>query len=271
VSRDEKIDMTNGDQFRELIEGYALGALDPQERASLEAHLAMGCAECSKAFDEARWLVSQLAYLAPEAKPSDMLRGRLLQTVRAEARAAESVKPPAAIPFWMWGAVAALLLFTVYTSWETIQVKHAIEATNEQANQEIAKRHELEEMVAIAQREAIILTDPRSVKIPMPAGSKDMPKLEAMWHAKLGIVVAGQNVPMPTGNRTLQLWLIPKTPGGKPIPSLALRPDAEGKFVLLAANPPDAMEATKALAITEEPAGGSPAPTTKPIWVGAIS
>jgi len=49
-----------------------------------------------------------------------------------------------------------------------------------------------------------------------------------------------------------------------------LRPDADGKFVLLVANPPDAMEATKALAITEEPAGGSQAPTTKPIWLGAI-
>jgi len=265
------IDMANGDQFREMIEAYALGALDAQERGSLEAHLAAGCTDCAKALDEARWLVSQLAYLEPDAHPSDMLRGRLLQTVRAEARTATSPKPSSAIPFWMWGAVAALLLFTIYTSWETILVRNTIDATNEQAKQEIAKRHELAEELAIAQREAIILTDPRSVKIPMPASSKDMPKLEAMWHAKMGIVVAGQNVPMPAGNRTLQLWLIPKTSGGKPIPSLAMRPDAGGKFVLLVANPPDAMDATKALAITEEPAGGSPAPTTKPIWVGAIS
>ena len=60
--------MVNGDQFRELIEAYALGALDPQERGSLEAHLASGCADCEKALAEARWLVSQLAYLAPDAK-----------------------------------------------------------------------------------------------------------------------------------------------------------------------------------------------------------
>jgi anti-sigma-K factor RskA len=263
-------DMANGDQFRELIEAYALGALDPPERASLEAHLAAGCADCTKALDEARWLVSQLAFLAPDAQPSDMLRGRLLQTVRVEARTAKSAKPTGAIPFWMWGAVAALLLFTVYMSWETIQVKKTIEASNEQAKQEIAKRHELEEKLALAQRQAIILTDPRSVKIPMATGSKDMPKLEAMWHAKLGIVVMGQSVPMPSGNRTLQLWLIPKTPGAKPMPSMMVRPDADGKFMLLVANPPDAMESTKALAITEEPAGGSQAPTTKPIWVGAV-
>jgi anti-sigma-K factor RskA len=263
--------MTNGDQFRELIEAYALGALDAQERASLEAHLETGCADCSKALDEARWLVSQLAYLAPDRKPSDLLRGQLLQTLRAEAHAAKSATPAAAIPFWMWGAVAALLLFTLYTSWETIQLNRQITETNVQAQGEIARHRELEEKFALAQREAIILTDPRSVKIPMPAGGKDMPKLEAMWHAKMGIVVAGQNVPMPAGNRTLQLWLIPKAPGSKPMPSLMVRPDADGKFMLLVANPPDSMESTKALAITEEPAGGSQAPTTKPIWVGAIS
>jgi anti-sigma-K factor RskA len=31
------------------------------------------------------------------------------------------------------------------------------------------------------------------------------------------------------------------------------------------------MEQTKALAITEEPAGGSPAPTTPPRWVGGVT
>jgi len=264
-------DMANGDQFREMIEAYALGALDPQERGLLEAHLAAGCADCAKALDEARWLVSQLAHLAPDAQPSDMLRGRLLQTVRAEALTAKSAKPSSAIPFWMWGAVAALLLFTIYTSWETVQLNRSILETNAQAQAEIAKRQELQEKFALAQREAIILTDPRSVRIPLVTDNKQMPKMEAVWHARLGIVVSGLNVPAPSGSRTLQLWLIPKAKDGKPIPSLALRPDAGGKFALFVANPPGAMESTKALAITEEPAGGSPAPTTKPIWVGAIS
>jgi anti-sigma-K factor RskA len=263
--------MANGDQFRELIEAYALGALDPQDRASLEAHLASGCTECEKALAESRWLVSQLAYLAPDANPSDLLRGRLFQTVRAEARAAKAAKPASTIPFWMWGAVAALLLFTVYTSWQSVQLKSEIAQTNQQAQAEIAKREELQKQFEVAQREATILTDPRSVKISLGTDNNAMPKMEAVWHAKLGIVVSGLNVPAPTGNRTLQLWLIPKSKDGKPIPSLALRPDADGKFVLLVANPPDAMDATKALAITEEPAGGSQAPTTKPIWVGAIS
>jgi hypothetical protein len=52
---------------------------------------------------------------------------------------------------------------------------------------------------------------------------------------------------------------------------LTVRPDADGKFELLVANPPDSSGGTRALAITEEPEGGSPQPTTTPIWVGAVA
>jgi hypothetical protein len=171
----------------------------------------------------------------------------------------------------MWAAVAALLIFAVCVSWETVQVKKSIEATNAQAAAEIAKHHELEEELALAQRQAIILTDPRSEKIALSSENKNMPKLEAFWHPKLGIVVSGLNVPAPSGTHMFQLWLIPKAPGGKPIPSLTLRPDADGKFVLLVTDPPVTIEATKALTISEEPGDGSQAPATKPIWLGTIS
>ncbi|HXM90527.1 MAG TPA: hypothetical protein VN974_03210, partial [Candidatus Dormibacteraeota bacterium] len=89
-----------------MYEAYALGALDPPERAAFEAHLATGCAECAKAVAEARWLVSQLAYLAPEAATSDLLKGRLMQTVRSEAKSKSSppvstgpTTTPAGIPY----------------------------------------------------------------------------------------------------------------------------------------------------------------------------
>lgn len=266
--------MSNADQFRELIEAYALGSLDPEDRASLEAHLATGCAECGKALEESRWLVSQLAYLAPDAQPSDMLRGRLVKTVRAEAAAAKSpahISGRPAIPLWMWGAVAAAVLFAFYNVYEAQKERAMIADLQKQMAQQVQEQQREQQELALAHREAIILTDPRSVKISMPAGSKDLPPLQATWHAALGIVVSGQNLPVPGGTRTLQLWLIPKAPGGKPIPSLAVRPDPDGKFHLLVQNPPDSQGDTKALAITEEPEGGSPQPTTTPIWVGAVA
>ena len=129
--------MSTHDDFRELIEAYAIGSLDATELAELEAHLAGGCADCVKALEEARWLVSQLAYLAPNAQPSDMLKGRLLQTVRAEAAAGghtpqERVRS-VGVPWWMWAGVAALLIFSVYSAWNEQQLRRSVSNLQQQA------------------------------------------------------------------------------------------------------------------------------------------
>jgi anti-sigma-K factor RskA len=276
-----------------MYEAYALGALDPPEHAALKAHLATGCTQCTKAVAEARWLVSQLAYLAPEASTSDMLKGRLMQTVRSEAKSKSSspvsagakTTTPSGIPYWLSAGIAALLLLTLYFAWDAHRLKQELRAAHEQIqrNEQLGastqdehtatqqKLATLEEQMAKMHRETAILTDPASLKITLAAQKIQAPQMVAMWHAKYGIVLAGQKVPMPSGNRVLQLWLIPKAPGGKPMPSMTVRPDANGNFVLLVSNPPAAGSDTKALAITEEPAGGSAAPTTTPKWVGAMS
>jgi anti-sigma-K factor RskA len=274
-----------------MYEAYALGALDAPERAELEAHLATGCAECAKAIAEARWLVAQLAYLAPEAFTSDMLKGRLMQTVRSEAKSSPPVwtgaktKTPSGIPYWLSAGIAALLLLTFYFAWDAHRLKEELRAANEQnqRNEQLAastqderaavqqKLAAMEVQMAKMHRETAILTDPASVKITLAAQKIQAPQMVAMWHAKYGIVLTGQKVPMPSGNRVLQLWLIPKTAGGKPMPSMTVRPDANGNFVILVSNPPATSSNTKALAITEEPAGGSAAPTTTPKWVGAMT
>jgi anti-sigma factor RsiW len=264
----------NCDQFRELIEAYALGALDPEDRAALESHLATGCSDCAKTVEEARWLVSQLAYAAPEATPSDMLKGRLMQTVRAEAQS--QAKPHAmpaksAIPFWLWAAVAALVIFSLYSAWNTHRLQDEIRQANDRAASLLQQRQNTEQQLAAAKREAMILMDPASVKIALAGQTAQGPQLEAKWHSQLGIVVMGEKIPMPSPHHVLQLWFIPKAPGAKPMPSMMSWPDANGKFVMLVSNPPESMDDTKALAITEEPEGGSPGPTTTPRWVGGVS
>jgi anti-sigma-K factor RskA len=271
-----------------MYEAYALGALDPPERAALEAHLATACAECAKAVAEARWLVAQLAYSAPEAETFDMFKGRLMQTVRSEAKSASpratstKTTTPSGIPYWLSAGIAALLLLTLYFAWDVRRLKQESRAVNERNEQIVASTQSeraasqqeltaMQEQMAKMRRENAILTDPASVKITLAAQKIQAPQMVAMWHDKYGIVLTGQKVPMPSGNRVLQLWLIPKAPGGKPMPSMTVRPDANGSFVVLVSNPPAASGDTKALAITEEPAGGSAAPTTTPKWVGAMS
>jgi anti-sigma-K factor RskA len=259
-----------------MVEAYALGALDPQERAAMEAHLAAGCEECARALGEARWVVSQLAYAAPAAEPSEMLKARLIQTVRSDAKTAaptsgRSSAAKSAVPVWLWAGVAALLVMTMYSAWDARKLRTDIKDMNERAATALRENQNLQKQLAIEQREARILTDPNSKKIMLPAQDKDMPQLEAMWNAQLGIVITGQKIPMPSGNRGLQLWLIPKKDGAKPMPSQMIWPDANGKVMHLVENPPDEMWNTKALAVSAEPAGGSPQPTSTPMWVGGLS
>jgi anti-sigma-K factor RskA len=275
--------VSTSDQFGELLEAYALGALDAPERSALEAHLATKCPECTTALAEARWLVSQLAYSAPEAAPSALLRGRLMKIVGEEAASKEATqkysirstqtplrtfKPT--VPYWMWAAVAALLVVALYSTWDARRLSDEMRDINARAMAELNSREKIEEELGAVRREAVILADPASVKIALATGEANARPLQAAWHAQLGIVVSGQKIPPPPGQRVLQLWLIPKAAGAKPVPSQVVRPDENGNFVLLVSNPPELMADTKALAVTEEPAGGSPQPTTTPKWVGGV-
>jgi anti-sigma-K factor RskA len=260
------------DQYRELVEAYALGALDAQERADFEAHLATGCAECAAALAEARYLTAQLAHLAPQAEPSDMLRGRLLQTVRAEARSTSTVAPAkSAIPYWLWAGIAALLLLTAYSTWDDRRLQREIQAVNDQAAAELRQREHLQRELSAMTHETKILTDPASRKVMLMPHDTKMPQMEAMWHPEMGICLIGQKIPSPNSGRVLQLWLIPKKAGGKPMPVRTFMPDPNGNIVAMTEHPPDIMADVKALAITDEPAGGSPQPTSTPMWVGGIS
>jgi anti-sigma-K factor RskA len=266
----------NCDQFRELIEAYALGSLDPEERAALEAHLATGCSDCAKTVEEARWLVSQLAYAAPEAAPSDMLKGRLMQTVRAESQAKSEPKPrvlPAksAIPMWLWAGVAALVVFSLYSTWNTWRLRNEIREANERAASLFKEREYIEQQLAAAKREAMIMMDPTSHKIALWGEHAHPETLEAKWHSQLGVCITGDKVPMPSANHVLQVWFIPKKEGAKPMPSVMVRPDVSGKLMLYVSDPPQSMDDTKAIAITEEPAGGSGWPTTPILWSGNVT
>jgi anti-sigma-K factor RskA len=259
-----------------MVEAYALGALDGEERSAFLAHLASGCAECDKALGEARWLVSQLAYLAPESTPPKAVKDRLMRAVGSEAGVVpfspEKTKTTS-VPIWMWAGLAALLLLSVYSSWNAMQLSGEVKRVQQDIRAEQQKRAKLEAELAATKQEKMmraILSHPNSTKIMLIPSSKDMPSLEAKWHAEMGLVVTGYQVPKLPENHVLQLWLIPKD-GSKPMPSITFWPEAGGNLAKLVSNPPEEMVAVKALAITEEPSGGSQQPTSTPIWVGAVS
>jgi anti-sigma-K factor RskA len=63
----------------------------------------------------------------------------------------------------------------------------------------------------------------------------------------------------------LQLWVVPRS--GAPESVEVFKPDQDGNALILA-EPKTPIAEADALAITDEPAGGSTGPTTTPIWAG---
>jgi hypothetical protein len=92
----------NCEQVRDLLECYALGALDPDERASVEAHLA-GCRDCRTLASEyagiAAVLPEALAARSPVQLPAG-LQARIWQSVQPNT--SEPAAQPALAPASRW-------------------------------------------------------------------------------------------------------------------------------------------------------------------------
>jgi anti-sigma-K factor RskA len=267
--------MATCEQLRELYEPFAIGALDAAERAELEAHLARNCPVCTPGVAQARFVVAQLALAAPEQDPPAALRGKIMDIARAEAAGSrrttrvEMAPRRAWIPAWAWAAAAILILFASYSLYQSVQMQRQVEVVQKQLDDAQREQQRLQQQRANYEKAMAILDAPGTHSMPVKSADEKMPPLQAYIHEKMGVVIAANNVPMPTQGREYQLWMVPKTGKGAPISAGVYMPDANGG-VLTVAPPASNMADIASLAVTEEPMGGSPQPTSKPMWVGAL-
>jgi anti-sigma-K factor RskA len=121
---------------------------------------------------------------------------------------------------------------------------------------------------ALAEQRALVAEvvspDARTARL---AATGQGPDVRVTWNRRTGLVVltAASLGPAPAG-RTYQLWGIPA--GGAPQSLGTFAADAAGSAGAVLRAPAGA--AFGAIAVSVEPAGGSPAPTTTPILVGQV-
>jgi anti-sigma-K factor RskA len=265
------------EQLAQLYEEYALGVLEGEERAEIERHLARKCPKCVPGVAEARGIASQLALAAPSVEPPAELRARIMDAVNASGDAAratsrieqKTVTPERAMfPAWAWLAAAALALITGYTIRQMSRQTDQLAELRQQMKIATMQSQALQNQLELDRMVASVMLSPDSRQLKLEPADKNMPAVHAYLHPHMGVAITADQMPSMPAARTLQLWFVPKS--GKPVSAAIFHPDTTGQIALVAPVTIPLNEIA-ALAVTDEPAGGSPQPTTPIAWIAKIN
>ncbi len=252
----------NRDEIAELAAGYALGALDADDRARFDALLASGDAEATAALRDFEGAVAGLAAESVEAPPP-AVKAALMARIDAQGRSREavartlsSVKPsPSGRSAWtlvLSGAMAAGIA-AIAVGWV---VSTAYDRRVTQLAQETAAlKQELERQQSLV----ALLRDP-ATKVVALSGLEPAAGARArmLWHETAGGLLVAQGLPPAPEGKAYELWAI----AGKnaPVPAGVFTVDAKGVGSLRVESIRVA-GAVDTFAVTLEPAAGVPAPT----------
>jgi anti-sigma-K factor RskA len=257
------------EEYLELAALHALGALDGEERARFEIHLASGCETCRGAVRENEEILSDLALAAPLAKPPGAVRERLFDRVRQESKG-KAAKSLGGSPFWMALAAAATLAaigLGLYA--KTLRERAETEriALLERAETERVAREGLERDLSSLSETLEAFTAPatRAVSLAGQGPGEGAAAKAFVDPENRRLFLYVYNLPPPPTGQTYQLWLI--VGGSPPVSMGVFGVETDGSARLDTASVP-AFSGEVTVAVTIEPAGGVPQPTGPMVLVG---
>jgi anti-sigma-K factor RskA len=252
--------MSAHEQFADDLALFALGALQGDERVTLEKHLE-GCSSCRRELERLRGDMALLALSASGPAPPRRSRERLLKAIAKEPR---TQKTPARMQslwtFLPWLATAAVLLVSAFFWQQSYRLAQQVARLRDQSAQQQAQIEQAREVVStLTSTDAMRVTLVAAQTLPQPQGKaiyvRDRSSL---------IFLAGNMPPLPP-QKAYELWLIPTN--GAPIPAGVFKPDARGSATVIEPPLPAGVEA-KTFAITVEPEQGSSTPTLPIVMMG---
>jgi anti-sigma-K factor RskA len=265
--------MTPMHDEQSLAAPYVLGALDVPERKDFEAHLAV-CPLCREEVRSLTRVVDALALSVPQHTPRAELRARVL-AVATGARSDGSVQAPdsrtrSRIRAWLPLAAAIVIALALGFYARQLQVRVAtLEVRLGDAERRASgfQRDMLEARRVADQTQTAmtVLAAPDLVRIDL-AGQAAAPQAtaRALWSRNRGMVFTTTNLPPARAGRVYQVWVVTKT---APVSAGLLVPDPSGRATVYFDTPAD-IAPPVAIAVTDEPAGGVPAPTGDRYLIG---
>lgn len=223
----------------DLYELYVLGLLEDPERARIEEALRQNEPGAQARLRQALETNAIIGTLAPDVAPSKALRRRVL---------AIAEPAPSRMPWNLaWAALSACLVAgLVYTGVQ----RQGLEA----------ELHTRDAMLAFLRSPETRLLQPASTGQPQPVA-------KVFVNGAQGVLLVASNLAPLDAGRTYQMWVVPKA--GGPRPAGLFKPGADGSAIHLRPGAVDLSDAA-AIALSVEPDGGSPAPTTTPFLITPV-
>lgn len=265
------------DEAHERLAELALDTLDAADRARLVAHVAQ-CPACSAELDEWRAATAAMALSASSSRDSteraSAVRGRLL--ARAKASKEATLAPPRSVSRG-WSpmnrmAVSAAAVAVASVALNAFFLRDRTQLRDELASlgrRAAAMAHASDSLhVVVAGRDSIIasLTGRDMSLVRLTSSATHEAWALMFWNRTTNAwTFVAHNLPQPAAGRTYQLWLV--TAGAK-ISAGTFAPGVNGEAVVRAVYALG-RDALKAVAVTDEPAGGVPQPTGPFVVIGA--
>jgi anti-sigma-K factor RskA len=222
----------------DLIAAHALDSLEPDEAARVETHLA-DCTACRAKLREMEAVAGALAYAAPRAAPPPELRTRLLAAIeptvaaQPEPPAEQRARPAAARRGW-WPRLSAVAVPALAAAVVALVVWNVSLRDQLQST-----RHEVATGVPLA-----------------------LPGIGNAVADKSGAVTMYASAPGVPAGKTYEAWVIH---GGVARPAGLFGPGTTHFELKLRVHSGDI------IAVTIEPAGGRPKPTSKPVAAAHVA
>ena len=269
----------NPRDWTEVTAAYVLGSLDPEERASFEERLASD-PELERDVESYREVVGGLAGVAPVHAPPAALKERILVEARGrtESPPSPAQEPPGeshgrgtTLP-WLLAAAGVVLSLGLGMAYQRMRTDNtSLQIAYDQVETDNALLRIAYDRVAsdLEARDSLLATflgpDVRTATL---AATGRPPSARLFWNPTTGsVVMAAFDLPPTAAGRIYQLWGI--VTGLDPVSFGTFQTGADGTAIFRSPVP-EGIEFELG-AVTEEPAGGSPQPTSTPFLVGAWS
>ena len=266
-------------RFDEHAGLYVLGALTRAEREAFEAHLG-ACEPCTAEVGRLMPVAGALSKGVPQVDPPGSLKRRVLAAI-APSQAAEprlDRDVPARSATWSYLPLAASLALAVAAwayAWQlndrlTTRIavlEQGLADANARAATGEQRLVDVRNTMVAAQSAVTILSASDVLRVDL-AGQPAAPAASARAYVSgsRGILFTAVSLPALPAGRVYQLWVVTNAPVSVGL----LAPDGAGSVNQIF-GPPAATARPVAVAVTDEPAGGVPAPTGRFQVMGTVT